>query len=162
MGLSTADIATIFKTLGKYIFLVEQANAFKVTYETALMNLIQQSMNNHAVECRQGLFSQAIVSLNANSNKLISVASHAPALIVDNLNKYFKKVVSVMAGMAPYQDHPLRNILFFVRATMAEEGLYLDPAGRIAAFISGHLGYNDLPTTGTTLIPDTYITGDVI
>ena len=162
MGLTHADITTVFKMLGKYAFLVNQVTRFKATYDEGLMNLIQQSMGDHSGECKKTLFGQIIVSLNANAGRVSGIAGQAPALIVDSAFKYLKQVVAIMAGMNPQQDIPLKNLMFIIRTAMYAGGLYLNKSGPLAEFIAGTLGYQEFPTSGTTLIPDDYVTGEVI
>ncbi len=156
MALSTSDVTQAFKVLGKCAYLAalgaSQADAMRVI----ALGLMGQADTGVAADFEwiNSVISPAGTKIKTAITSTLGVST----LAVSTANSFLVKALSPKAGLDP-STAETADILDAVSAVMAANNLYLTPAGSLVTFVIAQLGYVTLPTTGTTLIPDSYVTG---
>jgi len=147
MPLTAADVTCIFKVLGKCAYLMDLANQTR----EATLGFVEQTNTRQAADFD---WFNAIILTAATRNK--SALTTISTAVLSAANSYLTTVWAKEAGIE--SNAAALDVLEAIAPAMAANKMYLTPGGKLAQFVADDLGY-PLPTAGTTLIPDTYVTG---
>lgn len=157
MALNTANISHFFKVLGKLIYIKGLAEAQATQYDLVMMALVDQGIDADASKI--DLYELVIVPFNTKMKSNAKGIEQIAATVVTFANTYLTKVVATQAGLT---QPTVAKVLDEMRAKMFANGQYITDSGVFDAFFTNVLNYNNLPTAGTVLIPDTYVGEGVV
>ena len=156
MALTTSDATQAFKVLGKCAYLAalggSQADALRVI----ALGLLGQADTGAAADF--DWYNSVITPAATKVKTAITSTLSVSTLAASTANTFLVKALALKAGLDP-TTAKTSDILDEVASVMSTNTMYLTPAGTLVTFVISQLGYDTLPTTGTTLIPDSYVTG---
>ena len=155
MALNAANIGHFFKVLGKLIYIEGLAQAQETQYDQAMMALVDQGIDADASKI--DLYELVIVPFNNKMKAHTKGIGQITATVATFATTYLTKVMATQAGIS---SPTVAKVLDEVRAKMVANGQYITDHGTFDTFFTDVLKYNNLPTAGTTLIPDTYVAED--
>lgn len=158
--LTITQIRQALKVLGKLAYLAGQGDAQTTSYKNLMVNTLRQGMDGQDTD-DYDLFQSVLVTLNSGIKGVVTKVVGVRATAKTAAESYLQQVLAPRYSTLTATSTILA-ILDALRGDMIATGLYLDPTGTFKTFFGSTWNYNDLPTTGTTKIDDTYITADVV
>ena len=155
MAISTGDITKIFKVLGKCIFLSQIATTQADELRKIAMVMLDQSSTGVAAEF--DWFNAVMLPANTRIKTTIGQVNGLSTTAVTTINNYLLQGAAPSLGLDPATTVTPAQVLDALRAAIQFNRMYLTPGGVFMVFIVTQLGYPSMPTVGTTLIPDSYI-----
>ena len=158
MSLSVADIQTIFKIVGKGVFLTNLVNTHIQAYEKLMMGLASQANSGSPDDF--DAFQNVIVPANTAIKGVITKLQSGTATAQSINENYLGKVVAVKLALA--SGAAISDVLAALQGEMIGNGVYLAPGGVFDMYVRSTWNFNTLPNTGTILIPESFIDDDVV
>ena len=158
MSLSVADIQTIFKIVGKGVFLTNLVNTHIQAYEKLMMGLASQANSGSPDDF--DAFQNVIVPANTAIKGVITKLQSGTATAQSINENYLGKVAAVKLDLA--SGAAISDVLAALQGEMIGNGVYLAPGGVFDMYVRSTWNFNTLPNAGTILIPESFIDDDVV
>jgi hypothetical protein len=158
MSLSVADIQTIFKIVGKGVFLTNLVNTHVQAYEKLMMGLASQANSGSPDDF--DAFQNVIVPANTAIKGVITKLQSGTATAQSINENYLGKVVAVKLALA--SGAAITDVLDALQGEMIGNGVYLAPDGFFDMYVRSTWNFTTLPNAGTILIPESFIDDDVV
>src|ERR1035437_7099411 len=157
MSLTVSQVQSIFMVLGKGIFLSSLGVTHAAAYESIMVGLVGQTEAGwDAYGSLQSVVIPANTSIKAIIAKVIAAATAAQTI---NEN-YLTKEISLLLGLSA--DAAVSDVLDALRSQVVANGQYITTNGLFDTYIRTTWSYTSIPVTGAHLIPDTYVTDEVL
>jgi hypothetical protein len=159
MALQASDIQTLFKLIGKLAHVATIGAAHAEAYKRVTMAAVDQGVsgNPSLAAAEYDLYDGVLNPLKTKTKAAITAVSKLPADVATLTETFLTTHVRTVIGASATDKV---GVLDSLRAKMEEFGLYLQ--ANLLAFFANTLNYNNLPSTGTTAIPDAWITDAVV
>ena len=158
MSLTVTQVQNIFKVLGKGIFLSNLVMTHALAYESLMMGLAAQA--NAGTSSAFDGFQSVVVPANTAIKGIITKVSGGTAAAQTINENYLTNVVAPMLGMDI--TAVVTDILDALRSQIVTNGQYITTAGLFDTYIRAAWSYTSIPTSGSSSIPDSYVTDAVV
>jgi hypothetical protein len=145
-----------FKVIAKLAYARQAALAHAEAYKRLAMATVDQGVSGVAAEFEA--FQRVMTPLNVNAKAAVTAVSRVADRAGSLAEAYLTSFVGPSVGADP--DADAAAVLAVVAGQMTDAGLYLETD--LAAFFGDVLGFDGLPTTGATAVPDAWMTDAVI